>query len=223
MNSWHRIAVAGLLASAAGLAQTPGALEADPKGWVDILPVPSLKGWSRGGIPPTLPLKDYAGWKVDQATRTLLCEGDKLAHEWLRYDKELSDFILHAEWRFRKLDGEPRYNSGVFVRNSRDGVIWHQAQTGLAGAYLFGSTLMGGEAKRLNLREKMTENRVKPAGEWNTFEIRCQGRTIALWVNGAVVSEFTECDVPKGYIGLEAEGFPIEFRNLKLRLLPGDH
>ncbi len=219
MNSLHRALSILIVSAAFTAAQTPSALQTSAKGWTDILPDPALKGWSRGAIPPTETLREYSGWKVDKTNRTLLCEGEKLGHEWLRWDKELADFILHAEWRFRKLDGEPRYNSGVFIRNSRDGVIWHQAQTGLAGGYLFGSSPAAGEAKRFNLRDKMTENRVKPAGEWNAYEIRCQGSKITLWVNGAVVSEFSECGAPKGYIGLEAEGFPIEFRNLKVKLL----
>ncbi|HMA10019.1 MAG TPA: DUF1080 domain-containing protein [Ramlibacter sp.] len=221
MNSSLRLLSIPVLMAALAAAQTPAALDANPKGWIDILPDASLKGWSRGAIPPTDALRDYAGWKVDKASRTILCEGDKLAHEWLRWDKELADFIFHAEWRFRKLEGEPRYNSGVFVRNSKDAVIWHQGQTGAGGGYLFGNTMVAGQAKRINLREQMKENRVKPIGEWNTYELRCQGRTIALWVNGAVVNEFAECDVPKGYIGLEAENFPIEFRNLKVKVLGG--
>jgi len=38
-------------------------------------------------------------------------------------------------------------------------------------------------------------------------------------VNGAVTSEYSTPDVLKGYLGLEAEGFRIEFRNLKLKEL----
>jgi hypothetical protein len=59
--------------------------------------------------------------------------------------------------------------------------------------------------------------RVRPAGEWNTYEVTAKGRTLSVWVNGGVTSEFTGCEVPKGYIGLEAEGWPIEFRNIKLK------
>ena len=55
---------------------------------------------------------------------------------------------------------------------------------------------------------------MKPAGEWNTFEITCKGKDMALWVNGAVTCEWHDCEAyPKGYVGLEAEGFRIEFRN----------
>ena len=112
-----------------------------------------------------------------------------------------------------------RYNAGIYVRVSADGVLWHQAQTGPGGGYLFGNTLVEGTPQRVNLRQAMTENRVKPAGEWNTYEIRAVGKKVALWVNGAVTSEFTQCEVPKGHLGLEAEGYRIEFRNLKLKRL----
>jgi hypothetical protein len=78
---------------------------------------------------------------------------------------------------------------------------------------------VNGKPGRVNLRDKMTENRVTPAGEWNTYEIRAVGRTMTLWVNGAVVNEYTECEVPRGHVGLEAEGYRIEFRNVKLKQL----
>lgn len=216
------ILIAGGVSACALSAQQKSALESEPKGWSDIFPDAGLKGWTRSAIPPKDPLKDYAGWKPDAGTRVLLCEGDKLGHEWLRYDREFEDFILHVEWRFRKLEGSPRYNSGIFVRNSADGVIWHQAQTGNAGGgFIFGNTLVKGQPQRINLSKQIREQRVKPAGEWNAYEIRCEGRVITLWVNGAVTSEFPECEVPRGYIGLEAEGYPIEFRNIRIKPLKG--
>jgi hypothetical protein len=45
-----------------------------------------------------------------------------------------------------------------------------------------------------------------------------RGRTLSLWVNGAVTSEIA-VDVPRGHFGLEAEGWRIEFRNLKTKPL----
>jgi hypothetical protein len=67
---------------------------------------------------------------------------------------------------------------------------------------------------------KPAVNHIKPPGEWNTYEIRCQGPKITLSVNGEASAEFTAPEVLKGYLGLEAEGFRIEFRNLRWRLLP---
>ena len=42
---------------------------------------------------------------------------------------------------------------------------------------------------------------------------------MTLWVNGAVVNRWPDCEVPKGYVGLEAEGYRIEFRNVKVKSL----
>jgi hypothetical protein len=158
-------------------------------------------------------------WKMDPATGILLCEGDKVGHEWLRFATEMEDCVFHVEWRLAKVEGEPPYNSGVFIRTSADGKIWHQAQGTLAGGFLFGATMVNGELQRFNLRQSMSENRVKPAGEWNTYELRAAGKQITLWVNGAVTSELKECDVPRGFIGLEAEGYRVEYRNVQVKAM----
>jgi len=201
---------------------SPSALQSDPKGWVDLLADKNLKDWTRvplgpvGQLPAGKP-EDPSPWHIDASAKTLVCDGDKAGHEMFRYGPELGDFVVHAEWRFTKLEGDKAYNSGVFARASADGSTWFQAQTGAAGGYLFGVFQAAGKPARVNLRDKMVENRVKPAGEWNTYEIRAQGKTMTLWVNGAIVNEYTECEVPRGYVGLEAEGYRIEFRNLMLK------
>ncbi len=207
-----------LLFALAALAQTPSALESDPKGWVDILPDAALKGWTRLPFLTSEPMNPVSQWKVDPARRVLICEGDK-GHEWLRYDKELGDLIFHAEWRFEPIPGGKGYNSGVLVRNNADGSIWHQGQCGDAsGGYLLGDTLRNGVKQRVVLRDQMRGNRVKPVGEWNVYEIRAEGPKLTLWVNGAVTSEM-DVEVLRGFIGLEAEGYRIEFRNLMLKEL----
>ncbi len=201
------------------------ALQSNPSGWVDLLADKTLKDWTRvplgavGQLPAGKP-DDPSPWHVDASGQALICDGDKAGHEMFRYRPELGDFVVHAEWRFTKLEGDRPYNSGVFVRTSADGSTWFQAQTGPQGGYLFGVTPpVDGKPGRVNLSKNMVENRVKPAGEWNTDEIRAEGKTIRLWVNGAIVNEYTQCEVPRGYIGLEAEGYRIEFRNLRLKHL----
>jgi hypothetical protein len=217
----HLAVLLGLLAAWQAPSPSPAALTSDPKGWVDLLADKSLRQWTRVSLAPVgqLSAGDVAGpspWMLDPAG-VLVCEGEKAGHEMYRFAQEAGDFVLHVEWRFTKVDGDKPYNSGVYVRTSADATVWHQAQTGPGGGYLFGNTLVGGAPQRVNLRDKMAENRVRPAGEWNTYEIRAVGKTISLWVNGAVVSEFTTCEVPRGHLGFEAEGYRIEFRNVKLK------
>ena len=216
----------GIAAVAGGLLMGPSvpaqerksALETEPAGWKDITPKANLAGWTRLPLPPGSTL-GRAQWHVDPATSYLVCAGDG-GHDWLRYDREVGDFIYHAEWRYVPVPGKTGYNSGVYARSSADGTLWHQAQVGDArGGYLFGNTLVDGQPMRFNLSNQVKEQRVRPAGEWNTYEITCRGKTMTLWVNGGVTQEWTGCEVPRGYVGVEGEGFKIEFRNLKLKEL----
>src|SRR5262249_28110311 len=137
-------------------------------------------------------LKPQLQWRVDAAAHTLICTGDG-GHEWLRYDQPVGDFVLSVDWKFTPRAGgeQPRYNSGIGVRLSRYGELWVQAQTGLSGGYLFGANFTGGAVKSFNLSKEMTANRVKPAGEWNHYEIRAEGDRISLSVNGEIVSDLT--------------------------------
>jgi hypothetical protein len=227
MEETMTVRIAVLVAALAGwqaAAPSPAALTADGKGWVDLLADKTMKSWTRVAMTPAgqLPAGDLSQpspWTVD-AAGLLVCDGNTVGHEMFRYGQEVGDFVLHAEWRVAPELADKPYNSGVFARTSADASIWHQAQTGTGGGYLFGRTLVAGQPGRLNLRDQMIENRVKPAGEWNVYEIRAAGKTLSLWVNGAVVSEFKECEVPRGYVGLESEGYHIEFRNVKLKVLP---
>jgi len=215
----RRLPICILLSGLGCWAQVPSALQADPSGWKDIMPAPSFEGWTRLPFMVTTPMNAASQWKVDTAANVLICEGDK-GHEWLRYDKELADSIFHVEFRFTKIEGGRGYNSGVMLRNSADGAVYFQAQAGEEGTgWLFGSFPVNGQAQRFSLRSEMKENRVKPAGEWNVFEMRAEGPKMTVWVNGGVTTEKTDIPVLKGYAGLEAEGFRIEFRNIKLKEL----
>jgi hypothetical protein len=196
------------------------ALQREPSGWTDLLVAarPELRGWTRGTIPPGGTLNPKSQWSIDKDSGRLICAGNG-GHEWLRWDAELGDGIFHVEWRFTPVAGKSGYNAGVYVRNSADAKIWHQAQTGSAsGGYLFGDTPVAGKIERFNLASELHgRNPVKPAGEWNTFEITCKGKDITLWVNGAITNEWHRCEMLKGYVGLEAEGWRIEFRNVKFK------
>jgi len=204
-----------LLAVAALLAQEP----AGPSEWTDILPAADLHGWTRIPIPPIDGLKPKLQWRVDADQHALVCSGDG-GHEWLRYDTPMADFVFQVDWRFTpRAPGEKRYNSGIGIRLSKYGEIWYQAQTGLGGGYLFGENFADGGIQSFNLSKQMKENRVKPAGEWNRYEITARGDRLTLAVNGTVVNELANVGLRRGYLGLEAEGYEITFRDLKVKPL----
>jgi hypothetical protein len=214
----------GLLAAlfgsgpAAEPADTRSALEKDPKGWEDVLPGEGLKGWRRVPIPPNPKLGPKNPWSLDSKNRVLVCDGVGVV-EMLLNEKERGDGIFHVEWRFKKTEAELGYNSGVYVRTALDGKNWYQVQL----AYLkepprlgdiFWDEKAGGGVKRVMVRGD-GHSRARPPGEWNTYEVTCKGKAVNVWINGAVTTTWNECPTPRGHVGLQAELYYLEFRNLK--------
>ena len=64
------------------------------------------------------------------------------------------------------------------------------------------------------------KNLSKGTPEWNHYYVRAVNGEVRLWVNGEEVSGGSDCDPKSGYICLESEGAPVEFRNLRIRALP---
>ena len=80
---------------------------------------------------------------------------------------------------------------------------------------------------------------VKPIGDWNTARILVRGAHVEHWLNGMKVVEYDRftpeframvaeskyhvwpgfADMPDGYILLQDHGFPVSFRNVKIREL----
>lgn len=190
---------------------------ADARG-TDIQPGKDLKGWKRVPIAPDTKLNPKDPWSVDSTGKVLLCDGVGVK-EMLLYDREVKDGTFHVEWRFRKVEGKDDYNSGVYVRTSGDGKVWHQSQVAhLPKAPrlgdLFGETLKEGQPAKF-LVEGEGAKLSKPPGEWNTYDITFRGPKVVVLVNGKEATSWNDCQVPRGYVGLQAEFFFIEFRNLK--------
>ena len=64
------------------------------------------------------------------------------------------------------------------------------------------------------------KNLSKGASEWNHYYVRAINGEVRLWVNGEEVSGGSNAQPATGYLCLESEGSPIEFRNLRVRELP---
>jgi hypothetical protein len=65
-----------------------------------------------------------------------------------------------------------------------------------------------------------SKNLSRGVGEWNHYYVRAINGEVRLWVNGEEVSGGTGCDPATGYLCLESEGSPIEFKGLRVRELP---
>ncbi len=167
--------------------------------------------------------------KTDQAT--MWSAHDGVLHlvgkpnGYLRTEKIFSDYHLHVEWRWAA-DAVKNSNSGVFVDVSGPDVIWPtgvecQLAVGNAGQLVGTNIALPGAPVSNNKPRapRLEASSEKPFGEWNTYEIYCRGDTIEVFVNGIRQNHVEKVSATSGAIGLQMEGYPVDFRNLWLEPL----
>ena len=111
-------------------------------------------------------------------------------------------------------------NSGIFLHCEPIDAIWPRcAEVNLKAGGAGGMISSGGSAfdelqetggRFLNSPHESAE---KPAGEWNTAEIICQGNHIQAYINSVFMNE-AHFDRSSGPIALQSEGGPLEVRNV---------
>lgn len=166
--------------------------------WVPLFGGRSMEGWT----------KMHAGdWTVRDGLLTYTGGGNG----WLRTNREYSDFNLVATWRFPRGD---RWDSGLFLRAGTEGNPW--PREGYQVQMLRGREGGIDGARGAQARSDL----VKPSGEWNTFQVTVVGDTVVLAINGQQATMGTGLTRPRGYIGWQAEGYPLEIREVYIMELP---
>ena len=64
------------------------------------------------------------------------------------------------------------------------------------------------------MMKKYGDSSEKSPGAWNVYEIISRNDSVIVFVNGTLQNTATHPSVSEGYIGLQSEGAPIEFRNI---------
>lgn len=186
-------------------------------------------------------------WTFDDEAGTIHCTGQPLSV--IRSARPYTNFELVVEWKHLQhggnsgifiwtsresldaLDGPGLPQEGIEVQildlgykenYERDGTRtadWFTCHgdvfpVGRASMTPFPPTSPNGQ------RSFPTEETTRPHGHWNHYYVRAINGEVRLWVNGVEVSGGNECQPATGYLCLESEGAPIEFRNLRIRELP---
>ncbi|GIJ49295.1 hypothetical protein Val02_61810 [Virgisporangium aliadipatigenens] len=139
--------------------------------------------------------------------------------------KQFTSYSLKADWR---LTGDS--NSGIFIGFPDPGndpwVAVNQgyeiqmdatdaADRTTGSIYTFKSADIAARDAALN-----------PAGAWNTYELLVEGQRIRVYLNGALINDFTNTDPARnldGYIGIQNHGSADQaaFRNIRIKELGG--
>lgn len=215
--------------SSAFAAETP---KPDADGFVPMFNGRDLTGWTNINCAPET-------WSVRDGKIT--CTGKPVGG--LRTVKQYENFIVELEWRHLQRSG----NSGFFAWGSAinapgvpflRGIEVQMLDHGYAEDFekkngkksdwftthgdvfaIHGAT-MDYVGKTNGKRSFPTEDRSKPSPEWNHYRIVANNGALRLHVNGKEISGGDNANYRKGYLALESEGAPVEFRNLRIKELP---
>ncbi len=183
--------------------------------------------------------KDFSGWKLHVDKKNvdvhsvwsvkdgvIHCKG--VPSGYIRTEKDYSNYKLHVEWRWV----EKPTNSGVLLHASGPDKVWpkcieSQLKNGNAGDFvLIGGTgikidgkLIQDASKKYIIVNKKQDSSEVPAGQWNSYDITCDGNIIINRVNGVLQNKGANATVTSGKICLQSEGSPIEFRNIYIEPL----
>jgi len=185
--------------------------------------------------------KDTWAWKDGLIT----CTGSPVGV--VRSKKQYTNFELVVEWRHLKAAGNSgvfvwtpeasltgltkgKLPHGIEVQVLDEGYKTQYEKGGKKADWFttHGDVFSVGSAKMKpfppispdGTRSFPTKNLSKGLNEWNHYYIRAINGEVRLWVNGEEVSGGTDCNPRTGFLCLESEGSPVEFRGLKLRELP---
>jgi hypothetical protein len=190
------------------------------------------------GFVPLFNGKDLAGWKVIDAKKDvwkaeeglIICGGDNGG--WLGTDKEYANFVLRLDYRLKSAG-----NSGVYLRAPDTGWI---SRVGMEVQILDDFDPKYAKLDFYQYTGSIyhvvapTQRASKPAGEWNSLEVRADGRQVVVVLNGkkivdadldrcvkdaATAKEHPGLTRTAGKIGLQSHTDRVEFRNLRVKEL----
>lgn len=194
--------------------------------WVDLFNGHDLSNWVNVNCAPET-------WSVEDGV--IHCTGVPTGA--LRTPRQYENFELELDWRHLKPGG----NAGVFIWASplaAPGVPFLRAievqvldngydvkgknewYTTHGDVFPIHGSTMKPFGRHNGMRSFPSEERSHSSPEWNHYRIVCNGGVIRLSVNGKEVSGGEDCNYRKGYLGLESEGSPVEFRNIRIKELP---
>ena len=176
--------------------------------------------------------RTFEGWEGDTASAFRIEDGAIVGgsmtapvprNEFLCTVRPYGDFILRLECRLKSANG------GIQLRSQRvpasSEVSGYQADMDSGGTY-WGCLY---DESRRGMLVQADQAKVLPhvkKDDWNSYEIRCEGPRIRLFVNGAQTVDYTELDediLMSGVIAVQVHGGPPSetwYRKIEIAELP---
>ncbi len=196
-------------------------------GYLDLFNGKDLAGWVNVNCAP-------GTWQVgqdDEGGPVIACSG--VPTGVLRTNRMFENFELELEYRHLVPGG----NAGLFVWSDAITArgqpftrsVEVQVMDGQEGDWytsdgdvfpIHGAKMTPENPRGNGDRAFPTEKRANRSPLWNHYHVICNNGEISLAVNGKVVTRGKNVTPRKGYICLESEGSPVEFRAVRIKELP---
>mgnify|MGYP000212172258 CR=1 FL=1 len=161
----------------------------------------------------TVAFGDAKSWKVNKGV--FECSGKP--NGYICTKKSYSNYTLTLEFRYPEQAG----NTGILNYIAGEHKIW-PACVEVQGHYdnLGMIFAMGGAKGPRNDGDKAARKKArKPHTEWNKLEVISENGVLTAKLNGVLIAKSGPYINRKGPIGLQSEGAPIHFRNIKIKEL----
>jgi len=136
--------------------------------------------------------------------------------------RSYANFTWRAEFRFVPQEDAAKAdqsNTGFMLCIQEPHKVWPRSLEVQGKFVEMGQIKSNGGVPALTINDDQAsrEKARKPVGEWNTVEITVKNGAVSSVLNGQAICFSEPGEVKDGRIGLQAENFPVEFRNLRLR------
>ena len=198
--------------------QYPGEEKGD-KCWAPLFNGKNLDGWKfylgkQGAV-------NKGTFKVEDGT--IVCSGRPSGYMYT--EKSFSNYILKYEWAFKR----PKDLKDDSMFRGNNGCLIHIGKKNALGVWPVSIEVQGMHRQAglilpipRNVKCERTYDKeasakaIKPVGDWSTMEIDVNGGDMLIKINGTVVSTVKDCELTAGPIGLQSEGAPIRWRNIRI-------
>jgi Domain of Unknown Function (DUF1080). len=173
-----------------------------------------------------LKLSDFDQFKSDSTTWTedsgdIICSG--VPKGYIYSKKKYGNFTLRADYQFtlteEQLETPDKANTGFMIAIQEPHKVWPVSLEVQGRFDMMGSINGNGGIPRVPIMDHPdVRERVRmPLDHWNSIDITVRDGVITSKLNGEVVCVSEATDLKEGFIGLQAEGYIVRFRDLRIR------
>ncbi|WP_297088319.1 DUF1080 domain-containing protein [uncultured Draconibacterium sp.] len=199
--------------------------------WESLFNGKNLEGWIQKNGTATYRVEDGAiiGKTTKGSPNSFLCTENEYSDFDLTFEVILYDNDLNSGVQVRSKTFEPRNGQDFGQVSGPQVEIMTSINNGGSSGYIWGEGMNRGWISPVSKKKR---HKVFKDNEWNSFRILAVGARIQTWINGEQIDDVTDEEAfktnPKGFIGLQVHGIPLErdrgplqvaWRNIQIKAL----